>query len=325
MRPAREGLSLAAVAFALLGVLGIRAAPAVAQGPNFALPPSVIEEKLAGEPFQIVGMQDNRWEGDRTQRTALQFRDGTTMRVKWARAAEGGFALNNQPRYELAAYRLQKLFLDEPDWVVPPTVMREMPLRVYRQLDPELAPTFEGTGSVLVAVQYWLQEVDALEEPDLARVARDEDYARRLGTLNLFTYLIRHVDSNPGNVLISRTGDARMFAVDNGVAFRSPESPRGTVWKSLHVSRIPASAVARLRALTRAELDAALAVVAQFRVREDGRLAAVDPGPKLDPNRGVHRQADIVQFGLTKLELDELWARRAALLDRIDAGEITTF
>lgn len=317
--------SLAGLALALLPAMTATSPPAAAQGPNFAYPPLVIEERLASEPFQIVGMQDNRWQGDRTQRTALQFRDGTTMRVKWARAAEGGFAINNQPRYELAAYRLQKLFLDEADWVVPPTVMREMPLRVYRQLDPDMAPTFDATESVLVAVQYWLQEVDALEEPDLARAARDEEYARRLGTLNLFTYLIRHVDSNPGNVLISTSGEARMFAVDNGVAFRSPESPRGTVWKSLHVDRLPADAVARLRALTRAELDAALAVVAQFRVRDDGRLEGVDPGAKLDPNRGVDRQGDTVQLGLTELELDEIWARRAALLARIDAGEITTF
>lgn len=304
----------------------VAASPAAGvQDRNFDAPPSEIEVRLGQQPFQIVAMQDNRWDGDRTQRAAVRFSDGSSLRVKWARSARGGFAINNQPRYEIAAYLFQKLILDEDDWVVPPTVMREMPLRAYRQLDPEVGPTFEGTASVLVAIQYWLNEVDALERPDLDRAATDPDYGRRLATLNLFTYLIRHVDANPGNILISTTGAPRMFAVDNGVAFRSPESPRGTLWKMLHVDRLPADAVARLRALTRAELDAALAVVAQFRVLENGRLEAVDRTAKLDPNRGVDRQADIVQFGLTIQELDELWARREALLQRIDAGEIRTF
>lgn len=310
---------------AAAGFAGAGASTTADQGPNFSLPPSEIEDRLAGEPFEIVAMQDNRWQGDRTQRSALRFRDGATLKVKWARAAPGGFAINNQPRYEVAAYRFQKLFLEEPDWVVPPTVMREIPLRLYRQIEPEIQPTFDGTGSVLVAVQYWLQDVADLEEPDAGRLASDEAYARRLAILNLFTYLIRHVDANPGNVLISTTGEPRMFAVDNGVAFRSPESPRGTIWKDLHVDRLPSRAVERLRELTRAELDEALAVVAEFRVNAEGRLEPVERTAKLDPNRGVHREGDIVQLGLTNLELDEIWARRQALLDRIDAGEIATF
>lgn len=308
-----------------LAVAAVLSGVGLAAAQNFEGTPSEIEARLAGEPFQLVAMEDNRWQGDRTQRVALQFSDGTSMRVKWARSARGGFAINNQPRYEIAAYAFQKLLLDEDEWVVPPTVMRELPLRVYRQIDPEIAPTFEGTESVLVAVQYWLNDVETVERPDLDRAAGDSAYARRLATLNLFTYLIRHVDSNPGNILISTRGEPRMFAVDNGVAFRSPESPRGTVWKMLHLDRLPASAVARLRALTRAELNAALAVVAQFRLLENGRLEAVELSPKRDPNRGVAREGDIVQFGLTNLELDEIWARRQALLERIDLGEIGIF
>lgn len=297
---------------------------AQAHDAHYTLPPLELEERLRSEPFQIAGFQDNRWEGDRTQRSVLRFGDGTTVRVKWARAPSGGFAMNNQPRYELAAYEIQKLLLDERDHVVPPTVVREMPLRVYRQLDPELEPTFDGTESVLVVIQYWLEAVEYFEAPDTARAASDDDYARRLGQLNLLTYLINHVDSNAGNILISTTGDCRMFAVDNGVAFRSPESPRGTVWQTLHVRRLPADAVARLRALTRPALESAVAVVAQFRVREDGRLERAPATAKLNPNRGVDRQGDLIQLGLTDLEIDDIWERRTTLLDRIDAGEIRT-
>jgi hypothetical protein len=275
----------------LAAALAWAPAATLAQGhdDHYTLPPIELEERLRSEPFQIAGLQDNRWEGDRTQRSALRFGDGTTVQVKWARAPVGGFAMNNQPRYELAAYQIQKLLLDAPDRVVPPTVVREMPLRVYRQLDPEMEPTFEGTASVLVVIQYWLEGVGYFDAPDTARAANDDEYARRLGHLNLLTYLINHVDSNAGNILISTTGDSRMFAVDNGVAFRSPESPRGTVWQTLHVHRLPSDAVARLRALTRAELEEAAAVVAQFRVREDGRLERVPSTAKLNPNRGVDR------------------------------------
>ncbi len=311
---------------AALVLLGLLAGPAAAaQHPNYVLPPSELEALLADAPFQIVGFRDNRWQGDRTQRVEIRFPDGLQVVVKWAKAAPGGFALNNQPRYEVAAYEIQKLFLDEADWVVPPTVMRALPLRLYRQIEPEIGPTFEGTGSVVVAIQYWLVNVDAETEPDTARMVTDPAYAHRLAQLNLLTYLIHHVDSNPGNVLISTQGPPRLFAVDNGVAFRSPESPRGTVWKNLHTPRLPTGPVRRLRALTRADLLEALYVVSQFRVRADGRLEATRPGPKLDENKGVVRDGDTIQLGLTNLELDELWDRVRSLLERVDAGEIETY
>lgn len=316
----RRLLRLHAVALALTG----GAAGVVAQEQNFRLPAAEIERRLAGEPFQITGMADNRWQGDRTQRTTLRFRDGTVLPVKWARSAEGGFDLNNQPRYELAAYRLQSLFLDPDDRVVPPTVLRVMPLRVYRQLDPELGPTFEGTTSVLVVLQYWLEDVTALEAPDPGRL-EDPEYARRLAHLNLLTYLIRHADSNTGNVLVSTVGEPRMYAVDNGVAFNSPDSPRGTLWKDLHIDRIPAVALERLRRLDRATLDSTLAVVAQLRVGPDGQLVPEEPGPKRNPNRGVEMADGVVQLGLTNRELNDVWTRLRELIRRADAGEITTY
>jgi hypothetical protein len=302
------------------------AAPAGGQpAPNYALPPQEVEARLATAPFTVVAMADNRWHGDRTQRALLRFRDGQELDVKWARAVPGGFAINNQPRYEVAAFELQKLFLDPPDWVVPPTVMRALHLGAYRRLDPRVAPTFEGTGSVVVALQYWLEDVEAVDGPDLERAARDPDYAHRLEQLNLLTFLVRHADSNPGNVLVSTAGEPRLFAVDNGVAFRSPAAPRGTVWMDLHVRRLPEPVVARLRRLGRADLEEALYVVGQFEVGPGGRLQAVPRTPRLDPRRGVRRQGDVIQFGLTDLELDGLWSRLETLLARVDAGEIETY
>ena len=306
------------------------AAPALgatAQAPHYSLPQAEVERRLAHEPFRIDGMADNRWEGDRTQRALLRFHDGTTMPVKWARSAPGGFELNNQPQYELAAYRLQSLFLDREDWVVPPTVLRVMPLRVYRQLDPELRPTFDGTTSVLVLLQYWLDDVEPLDRPDPARL-EDARYLRRLSHLNVLTHLIRHADSNAGNVLIARRGEPRMFAVDNGVAFSSPDSPRGTFWKDLHVTRLPAGTVARLRAIDRPTLARVLGTVAELRVAEDGRLERLEPGatgPRRSPNQGIDLADGVLQMGLTDREIGDVWTRLQSLLRRVDAGEITTY
>jgi hypothetical protein len=61
------------------------------------------------------------------QRAALEFADSLIILAKWARAAPGGDTFNNALRYELAAYAIQELFLDQPDYVVPPTVARAVP------------------------------------------------------------------------------------------------------------------------------------------------------------------------------------------------------
>lgn len=301
-------------------------APAAAQDANITLPVDSIERLLGHEPFSLVAIEDTRWPGDRTQRAALRFRDGTVVGVKWARAAPGGWELNNQPRYELAAYRLQTLFLDPPDYVVPPTALRAVPLAVYRRLEPAAPATFEGVESVVVLIQYWLSQVSADGVLDPARLCRDSVYARHFADLNVLTYLIRHADENVGNVLVSTAGaGARVFAVDNGVAFASPDSPRGTRWSELLVDRLPAATVARLRALTEQRLRDALGVLAEFRVDAHGRLERVEPGAKRRWHLGVDYADGVVQFGLTEREVLGVHTRLRALLAKVDAGEITPF
>lgn len=313
----------------MLGVVLAFPGAATAQDANFSASPTVIEQKLQDAPLQIVAMADNRWQGDRTQRVALKFQDGSELGVKWARAAPGGRTLNNQPQYEIAAYRLQKMFLDPAGYVVPPTVMRVVPLSVYRQIDSLAQPTFDSTTSVLVVIQYWLNNVTTEDAKDLwdpARFASDTAYARDFANLNVLTYLMRHADSNPGNVLISTdSADPRLFAVDNGVAFSSPDSPRGTFWKDLMVDRLPEATVRRLRALTHDDLAHALSVVAQYRTRPDGHLEAMQPTDRRKPFLNVEYADGIAQFGLTDKEIDGVWQRLGALLQKVDSGEIKTF
>ena len=114
------GLLLLPVLLALLG------APAAAFGQyeNIVLPCDTIEQLFRYEEYRIAQMRDTRFEGDRTQIVVLMFEGYMPLRVKWAAAPRGGDSFNNRPRFEVAVYELQKLFLDEEDFVVPPTVVR---------------------------------------------------------------------------------------------------------------------------------------------------------------------------------------------------------
>lgn len=315
----------------LLGVVGAspaQEAPAPAEGytdSNVLLPVAEIEHRLREREFEVLDFRGSRFPEDRTQRVALEFPDGQVLLVKWAMAPRGGGTFNNRPRYEIAAYELQKLFLDPSDYVVPPTVARALPLELCRRFDDDVDPTFDDADAVLVALQYWLFSVTSERAFSKERMQEDPAYARHLANLNLFTHLARHSDANVGNILVSteRT-NPRLFAVDNGVAFGPEESDRGHEWRELRVKRLPAETVERLRAIDRETLDRALGVVAQFEVRDE-TLVPVERGPVLDRFRGVRREGDVIQLGLTSAEIAGVDRRLRRLLEKVDAGRVETF
>jgi hypothetical protein len=296
-----------------------------AQDLNIPLPVDEIERVLGEDSLEIVDSVDNRFEGDRTQRVVLKLSDGSLMKVKWAVFARGGEAFNNMPRYEIAAYVLQKLFLDEAEYVVPPTLARAFDLSWYRATYPGSEPTFKETSSVLVTLQYWLWNVEDFGDWDRRRFRTDPAYARSVAIFNVFTYLALHSDSNIGNSLISREpSNPRVFAVDNGVSFGKEETDQGTEWRSLTVDRLPRCIVERLREIDIADLETALAVVAQFEI-EDGRLAAVQQTEPLDKKKGVRWRDGVLQLGLTAWEIRGVGARLKRLLERVDGKKIQVF
>jgi hypothetical protein len=323
-------------AFLLVAVFAVfaRPGPAVAlQAPagdtNILYPVEYIEQRLRAPGLEIVGIERARpLEEDRSRRVTLAERDGDpAMDVHWKPVAPPGHGFNNEPRYELAAYRFQQMFLDEPDYVVPPTVLRAMPIEEYREYRSVRAPTIRGTQSVLFLLSYWIQNlaVDTVDPFDQALFDRDAGYARHFANTNLLTHLIDHKDGNHGNVLVSMdAADRRVFAVDNDVAFRSLVSDRGDRWRRLHVDRLPASSVERLRAITRADLERELGVVTEFEII-DGYLQPAQLGPNLGANRGVRIRDGRVQFGLTRAEIRDLERRITRLLADVDRGRIGTF
>ncbi len=237
-----KAFGVAALACAVLVV----AAPVLAGDINIPEPVDVLERQLTQDPFEVVSAEISRpkAKGDITLKAQISFAGAAPITAKLRKSEPGAEDFNNRPRYDLAAYELQKAFIDPPEYVVPPTALRMVPLDEFRKYSPDVKPTFRGSDDVLGVVQYWLHEVKVIADVyDEQRFNTDPVYARHVGQLNILTYLIEHGDSNVGNFLISRAEQGqRVFSIDNGVAFAFNESDRGTLWKSMRVDRLPADA-----------------------------------------------------------------------------------
>jgi hypothetical protein len=320
-RGRRGALLLAVVGLAL----SVSAVPVAAQDANFTRPIPELEERLRTGVFEIQDWRGSRAEGDRTARVLLAFSDSVHLLAKWGSAAPGASMFNNEPRFEVAAYELQKLFLEPAEYVVPPTVLRAFPLAWVKQHSPFAERTFRDVESVLVVLQYWMANVAPDNLWDSRRAQQDTLYARYIGNFNVLTHLVRHNDSNIGNFLISGYEPApRVFSVDNGVAFSAPRSDRGAAWRDMRVRRLPAHTVQRLRAITTDDLVNTLAVLAEFEVHGN-LLVAVEAGENMDPRRGVRNRDGRVQLGLTQSEIDGVANRLRNLLSQIDRGRISEF
>lgn len=302
------------------------AATAAAQDANITRPVAELEQLLAAEPLVITQAEISRpkIKSDVTLRAEISFGGAPPLGVKLRKAEPGADTFNNTPRYDLAAYQVQKLFLDSTEYVVPPTMLRMVPLADFAKVSPGVARTFSAADQVLAVVQYWLSDIKVLKDvysPE--HFAADPVYARHIGQLNVFTYLIGHRDSNVGNFLIGKQEvGARVFAIDNGLAFASEDSDRGEIWKDMRVKRLPADSIERLRKVTPQLLADRLGVLAQWQL-EGGRYVPVATGKNLAENQGVRRAGDQLQMGLTKSEIHEVYRLLTKLLERVDRGEIS--
>lgn len=298
-----------------------------AQDSNFQLPINEIENRYQHGELKIVNYINLRDTGI-IKRIILYWPDGVSTMAKWKKVPIGGHETNNAPRYELAAYQFQKLFLEESEYVVPPTVIRFFTFDEYKKIESEkrqFYSTFENAEGVIYVLQYWLQNVSTNNIFDEARIESDAEYSRNVANLNIFTYLIRHNDSNKGNFLISKdTGSPRVFAVDNGMAFQSLESKSGIEWRKIRVERLPKDTIEKIRKINLDMLRSSLGVVAQFQINNN-TMTGVEPTENIDIEKGVRITEDIIQFGLTEKEIIDIYDRHQKLLKQIDEGDIELF
>jgi hypothetical protein len=325
MRRTGEAARRATRLFPLLLLAAGWATASAEPGSSIEHPVAYIEARLRG-PIEVVeaAQARPRIEGDRSARVVLAGLEGAAnLNAHWKPVAPPGRGFNNEPRYILAAYEFQKLFLDECEYVVPPVALRALSTTDYAQLRGEAPATLRGNSSVLFLLSYWLNNVTNRDPWEPARFEAEPRYARHWGNLNILTHLIDHKDNNLGNLLISEDPeDPRVFSVDNDVAFASEASDRGVTWSRLQVQRLPADTLARLRTITLEQLERELGVLVEFRV-VDGLLMPVDtPGANFSPRNGVRSAGDRVQFGLTTNEIRTLHRRIGSLVSQADRGEV---
>jgi hypothetical protein len=301
--------------------------------PNWPLPPDRIEDLVLNHDHVVKARSGAGAGTTGAEKVEIQFPDAdVTVPSKWKRM-DGAWkpfwgrldGINNSPRKEIAAWKIQQLFLDPEDYVVPLSLAYCGPAKSPSR---EEAPTRAGTNCVLGVLSVWLNDVE-LPEPllDNERFNRDHAYAYYLANFNLLTYLIKHHDGRSGNFLVS-TDDARrqVFAIDNGVAFGGIfYNWFAENWNSIRVSALRKESIDRLRALREEDVEKLLGVVAQLELDDDGVYVNVPPGENLDEDDGVRIEGKVLQLGLTEDEIEDVWERIEDLIEDVAEGDVPVF
>ena len=267
----------------------------------------------------------------------LRLRRGDEVfRAKWR--AHSTTTARNSPRRELAAYAVQKLFLEPEEYVAPPTAPHCFPLEAYRAaVDRKARATFPRTKCVYGILSYWLEDVESLADAreagwfhgknghalDLALFAAHGGYRDSIATVNLFTHVIGHADSHARNFVITRErDDPFVYSVDNSLSLglaKNPKLPDESDWSRIRVPSLPRARVERLRGLGKS-VDR-LRAVAELERRGDG-LVVVEPSIDRAPSDGMDWVGDRLRVGLTASEIDGVRQRAARLVERVDRGEL---
>ncbi len=303
---------------------------AAARYPNWSLPPGHAMALMKSRNYDIRAVKRTEAGIRGAEKFKIWFDVlGNDVHLKVKRVPQDLDGITNSPRRELAAYAVQTLFLDPPDYVVPTTAARCPPKERWLQHHVFGVPQLPGSACMLVVAALWLEDVAVPEAVyDKERFLEEPIYARYLADFNLFTHLIDHRDGRSGNILVSKEeGRRQVFVIDNGVSF-GPTWPFYDWfvpnWNVLRVAALRKDSVNRLRSIKREDLDSLL-VVQELRDNGTGHYVDVEPGPPLDDDGGAIARGGVVQFGLTDDEIDDLWRRIRAVIERVDAKEIPVF
>jgi hypothetical protein len=299
-----------------------------------------VERLLAGD-LEIVEAQRTTTGLQRanvmTLRTAGP--NPVVFRAKWR--AHTTTTATNSPRFELAAYALQKLFLEPSEYVVPPTAPYCFRLSAYREhVDPQARETFPRSGCVYGVLSYWIENVTTVRaannagwfhgqhrhllDPEL--LERDVAYRNSVARVNLLTYLIRHGDSHNNNFVIARTDTQppvhTVYSVDNSKSFTLAPNRRIKPehdWSAIRVPSLPRETIDRLRTADLSSL-AMMAVLQPV----NGRLVA-RPFDRSATRTGTDWSDVRLVVGLTEVEIAGLRERVDALLERVDRHELALY
>jgi hypothetical protein len=308
---------------------GAAAAQHVDASLHWPAPPERVEQLLSEAPFRILTVRGGVGGVMGVKKLDLYFPESEErLAAKWKAAPPGDAdGWNNTPRKELAAYEIQKWFLEPTNYVVPTVTVRCIPFDGYAPLSRPPKATIRGTRCVAGALVVWIDRVtvpDVLYDED--RFRSEPHYAGHMADFNLLTYLIDHEDGREGNFLVSELeSDRRIFSIDNGVAFGARVKnwfvPN---WNRIRVPALREETVERLRRVGPDGL-AALGVLAELRADAEGVLRPAPRSRNAAPKRGARVEDGWLQLGLTAGEIRAVGRRLERLLEDVDSGRISTF
>ena len=121
-----------------------------------------------------------------------------TSQFKWKEIPTGTLqAYNNDPRKVVAAYHLQKLFLDPEDYLVPTSILHCAPVDVHTgaargqiiaSLGSGARASIPNSKCVFGVLSVWLKDVKLSDTLyDEKRFVTDPVYAYYMSNFNLFT------------------------------------------------------------------------------------------------------------------------------------------
>jgi hypothetical protein len=303
------------------------------QFPNWQLPPHELETLIYRRAIEgkLHGEEAKRTAQGTTGALALVTKDevgAEELKWKFKKMVPGWLdSFNTSFRKELAAYEVQKLFLDPEDYVVPTALPICVPRERYLKIIGYAAASLEGTDCVLSLASTWLVNVTLPDRLyDESRFLEDPTYAYYMSNFNILTYLIQHRDARVGQFLVSKDDKRRqLFSIDNGISFGFwPYNFFIRQWDKIHLPALRQDSIERLRKIQRQDLDH-LGVIAQLELDENGILQPKPVGKNLNPKMGAKYIDGTLQFGLTASDIDDLWERIQTLIAEVDSGNIQVF
>lgn len=315
------------VAYLASVVASVLLFPALAGAGNFSIPASEAERRLGREPFEVIEAKRTASGVAGAQKWKLRFADGKLIKAKWKAApkylADGW---NNSPRREIAAYEIQKWFLDEADYIVPTSEVRCIPLAQFRKHDPDAEPTIRGTSCVYGVLSLWLNDVEEPAEVWQPELFEQGGYYRySIAAVDVLTLLIGHQDGRPANFLWSNDSRRHVFSIDNGISLNAfPYNFLVTNWNGIRVPALSRKVIERLDRVSQDQIDA-LGVLRHLEADADGVLRVKPATVNLDPKKGARISGTTLQFGLRDREIRDVQERLGRLLKMAESGEIPLF
>ncbi|HMJ10056.1 MAG TPA: hypothetical protein VK524_01560 [Polyangiaceae bacterium] len=301
---------------------------------------SEIEAWLQSSELSLIGAADapRGRQGAKVLTLSVPGAAGSTVfRAKWR--AYATLSALNDPRREVGAHAVQRLFLEPHEYVVPPAAGHCFALEEYRRrVDAAARQTFPGIDCVFGVLSYWLEQARSLEHAqdegwladhqrafDPRWFRRSASYRSSAGDLNVLTFLIDHGDSHPAQfVIVGDSARPRLYSVDNSLSFGSFRNPKLIEdWSELLVPAVRAGAVQRLKQIKPMDL-ARLASIEQY-APQDGVLVHTPVREVTPAAKGLRWLHTELQLGLTAREIAGVSNKLRSVLARVRSGSLVVY